>query len=107
MERVKKELEERKKRIQEQIKINNIAIERALSEEEGCSACLENCTSPVSKRQRALSLSKCMFNINSALARLETGTYGSCQDCGRAIGERRLLAEPEARRCIHCQEVSI
>jgi len=54
-----------------------------------------------------LSLAKCLLNINSALLRLESGNYGSCQDCGGYIEEKRLLANPEARRCLHCQDVSI
>jgi len=105
-ESIKERLEEKKKEIEEQIRINNKALEGALNGE-GHNAYLDNCTSPASKRQRALSLAKCLLNINSALLRLESGNYGSCQDCGGYIEEKRLLANPEARRCLHCQDVSI
>ena len=34
--------------------------------------------------------------LNEALARLEDGTYGTCQECGKAIGAPRLKALPHA-----------
>lgn len=42
--------------------------------------------------------------IDQALARVESGTYGECVDCGAHIAPARLHATPEAPRCIHCQE---
>jgi DnaK suppressor protein len=42
--------------------------------------------------------------INTALQRIEDGSYGECVDCGAHIAEARLKAAPEAARCIHCQE---
>ena len=41
--------------------------------------------------------------IDEALLRLEDGTYGICEDCGREISEDRLQAVPFAQRCIQCQ----
>ena len=43
-------------------------------------------------------------DIEAALARMDDGSYGSCTDCGGDIGEARLKATPEARRCLPCQE---
>ena len=43
-----------------------------------------------------------IVEIDAALTRLETGTYGACEDCGGAIGEGRLEARPVARTCIQC-----
>ena len=40
----------------------------------------------------------------TALARLESGDYGTCTDCGQAIPPARLLAQPFAVRCVACQE---
>ena len=40
--------------------------------------------------------------VEQALARIEHGTYGTCESCGEAIGEARLEAVPYARRCIKC-----
>ncbi|MHA7135085.1 TraR/DksA family transcriptional regulator [Oerskovia turbata] len=39
---------------------------------------------------------------DAALARLDAGTYGTCETCGRPIGEGRLDARPTARHCIDC-----
>ncbi len=41
--------------------------------------------------------------IDAALARIENGTYGKCETCGRDIGEDRLDAFPMARFCIEHQ----
>lgn len=43
--------------------------------------------------------------IDSALQRINAGTYGSCMDCGNAIPVARLKAEPTAERCVQCQEL--
>jgi len=42
--------------------------------------------------------------VDAALARLEAGTYDTCEDCGSAISAKRLAAIPWADRCITCQE---
>jgi DnaK suppressor protein len=41
--------------------------------------------------------------IDAALERIEAGTYGTCESCGKAIGEARLRAIPWARYCIDDQ----
>jgi len=43
-----------------------------------------------------------LLEIDSALQRVDEGTYGSCESCGRPIGEGRLQARPVARTCIEC-----
>jgi YteA family regulatory protein len=45
-----------------------------------------------------------MGEIDAATGRLEAGTYGRCEACGRAIGDERLRAVPWAARCLVCQE---
>ena len=40
--------------------------------------------------------------IDAAVARVEAGTYGTCEGCGAPIGEGRLEARPVARSCIRC-----
>ncbi|CAN5527570.1 MAG: TraR/DksA C4-type zinc finger protein [Actinomycetota bacterium] len=44
-----------------------------------------------------------MRDIDRALARVQDGSYGSCEVCGRPIGEERLRAKPAARLCIDHQ----
>jgi DnaK suppressor protein len=43
--------------------------------------------------------------IDSALARMSAGGYGTCVDCGEEIGLARLRREPTALRCTRCQRV--
>ena len=35
-----------------------------------------------------------------ALERLDTGTYGVCENCGKPIGKLRLQAAPRATLCL-------
>ena len=39
-----------------------------------------------------------------AQARIAAGTYGTCIECGRPIGRKRLEAYPTAKRCIEDQQ---
>ena len=40
--------------------------------------------------------------IEDALGKFDTGTYGLCESCGNQIAEARLEAMPAARLCINC-----
>jgi RNA polymerase-binding protein DksA len=40
-----------------------------------------------------------------ALARLDDGSYGSCESCGRPVGKMRLLAFPRATLCVSCKQL--
>jgi RNA polymerase-binding protein DksA len=42
-------------------------------------------------------------DIERAFARIENGSYGTCEVCGRPIGDERLQAKPSARLCIDHQ----
>ncbi|HHY34059.1 MAG TPA: hypothetical protein GX510_00255 [Firmicutes bacterium] len=42
--------------------------------------------------------------IDRALRRIDEGTYGVCDRCGREIPEERLRAVPTANLCIECQK---
>ena len=41
--------------------------------------------------------------VGRALARLRSGEYGRCSDCGADIPFDRLQAEPWALRCVGCE----
>jgi RNA polymerase-binding transcription factor DksA len=43
--------------------------------------------------------------INGALERMDKGTYGICQRCGKPINEERLEAFPYVAFCIECQSI--
>lgn len=46
---------------------------------------------------------KQIVEIDDALARIKERTYGTCQSCGEAIGDKRLGVKPDALYCIKCQ----
>lgn len=43
--------------------------------------------------------------IDAALERIEAGTYGTCANCGKPIGEERLEALPWTDLCIDCAKL--
>lgn len=47
---------------------------------------------------------KLLRKINSALMRIEEGTYGFCEETGEEIGLKRLEARPVATLCLEAQE---
>lgn len=61
--------------------------------EEGTAQVLER----LSEREHAE-----LGEIDAALARIEQGVYGVCQECGGPIEGGRLRVMPEARRCVAC-----
>ena len=42
--------------------------------------------------------------IDRALEKIESGTFGQCEECGETIGAGRLKAYPFSPFCIYCQE---
>jgi DnaK suppressor protein len=63
--------------------------------------------SQVFEQQRELALrdrtTQHLALVDAALARLDDGTFGTCQRCGRDIAPARLEALPWAAHCIDCQ----
>jgi len=44
-----------------------------------------------------------LIEINDALERIEDGTYGICEECGKRITPNRLKIMPFARLCVPCK----
>jgi len=42
--------------------------------------------------------------IDRALAKIENGEFGTCEECGEEITPKRLEARPETPLCIKCKE---
>lgn len=40
--------------------------------------------------------------VDAALAKIDDGTYGDCEECGNPIGSDRLEAIPWAINCMNC-----
>ena len=47
---------------------------------------------------------KLLKKIDSALSRIDDGSYGYCEETGEEIGLRRLEARPVATLCVEAQE---
>jgi DnaK suppressor protein len=50
-------------------------------------------------------LHEALMQIDSALERIEDGTFGICQRCKQEIGAERLEAFPYVAYCINCQTI--
>lgn len=63
----------------------------------------------VSTYQNRLSIDndfeKSLLDVDHALEKIEDGTYGKCENCGKEIGLDRLRAMPAARLCTDCMEL--
>jgi RNA polymerase-binding protein DksA len=46
-------------------------------------------------------------DIEQALQRIEDGTYGKCNNCGKSIMPERLEVLPSAELCIDCQRQEV
>ena len=44
-----------------------------------------------------------VVQVEAALQRLDSGSYGDCSDCGEPIPLQRLRVQPAAQRCAPCQ----
>ena len=49
-------------------------------------------------------LEKALRDVESALALMEEGKYGTCKYCGQLIDEKRLQARPTSSSCIQCKK---
>ena len=46
---------------------------------------------------------KLIMKVKEALDRVENGTFGICESCGKPISEKRLMARPVTTQCIDCK----
>ena len=61
-------------------------------------------------RELALNLAssrqESIYDIEDAIRRIDDGTYGACEMCGKAIERPRLKALPFAKKCLVCQSAA-
>lgn len=55
----------------------------------------------LSRRERVRSA---LTEVERALDKIHSDSYGTCMSCNERIGLRRLLARPDTEHCIDCQE---
>jgi len=46
---------------------------------------------------------KLIMKVKEALDRIDNGTFGICESCGKPISEKRLMARPVTTLCIECK----
>ncbi len=104
LEKIKKELLEKKAQIMESLENN---IKESQNEKSDVEDTADEVTAELS-RETLYKLSQTerekLFLIEIALKKIESGTYGICEECGAQIGEKRLEALPWVRLCIECSE---
>lgn len=100
---------ERLEAVQEQYAdLHNISEQASLGELSNLDQHQADIGTETFDRERDLSLLEQveaeLADIEHALERLEEGTYGTCEACGKAIGDERLEAVPAARFCLEDQD---
>jgi len=111
---LKKILEERRKRVKEQLEAIAKKNKRAgdgyttifpnfgRSEDENADE-VANFTDLLSLKDN---LEKELKEIETALQKMKKGVYGICEKCGRKISKARLKAAPTTRYCRKCKDAS-
>ena len=101
----KKKLTEWKSEI---IKANNEALYNGSIDDNSVSAdIVDQASSYTDKNVEMKAINrqiKLISKIESALKKIQDGTYGFCEDTGEPIGLKRLIARPVATLCIAAQE---
>ena len=90
------------------VKTNNEALYNSSMDDNSTSADIVDQASSYTEKNvemRAINRQiKLISKIDSALKRIQDGTYGFCADTGEPIGLKRLIARPVATLCISAQE---
>ena len=97
----RKELENRQEELRAAIRDRGeIAIEQAPDELDATqlSALRDQALSELDRESRLLR------EVAAALARIDNGSYGICEQCEEEISPKRLKALPWARNCVTCQD---
>ena len=49
---------------------------------------------------------KLIMKVKEAMDRIDNGTFGICESCGRSISDKRLMARPVTTQCIECKTIA-
>tara|TARA_Y100000992_G_scaffold169896_1_gene114194 strand:+ start:4035 stop:4451 length:417 start_codon:yes stop_codon:yes gene_type:complete len=92
----------------ELVRTNNEALYNSSMDDNSTSADIVDQASSYTEKNvemRAINRQiKLISIIDSALKKIQNGTYGFCEDTGEPIGLKRLMARPVAKLCIAAQE---
>ncbi|HZD22779.1 MAG TPA: TraR/DksA C4-type zinc finger protein [Acidimicrobiia bacterium] len=110
LERFRKRLEEEQARLEEQIEEYERNLEEARLTESSSDRSPDpgNAEASSTKVEHAKELSieqntvDLLNKVNRALERVDAGTYGICESCGKAIRVERLDVLPYSTLCVEC-----
>ncbi len=103
LEKIKQELLQRKKEIEEELhNLSNAKMVDGQSQDDGDQ--VVSLTMEMLRNSLQGAEYQEYNNIVAALKSIDDGSYGICQECHQRISETRLKYNPNARRCIVCQE---
>ena len=92
----------------ELVRTNNEALYNSSMDDNSTSADIVDQASSYTEKNvemRAINRQiKLISIIDSALKKIQNGTYGFCEDTGEPIGLKRLMARPVAKLCIAAKE---
>lgn len=104
LDAIRRDLEERQDRTRERIGV--LAQRPELGEAQGFGKRIGDGTIEAVSRLTEIgvggSLESTLARTERALAKLDEGTYGSCDACGEPIGTARLHAMPDSTLCLTC-----
>lgn len=87
-----------------------LPVEAETGVDPGAGGHLADAGSEMFERSRDLSIvedvESQLAEVDHAMSRVEHGTYGRCEACGRRIGAERLQARPAARFCLEDQRAA-
>jgi DnaK suppressor protein len=106
-----KAVEDKLRAEREELLVQIVELEqRAAGEDAGVRVYDDNHGEPETatyERERVLSLldnsRDLLEQVNLALEKIDAGTYGVCESCGKAIEAARVKALPHASLCIACK----
>jgi DnaK suppressor protein len=109
VQEVRDTLDEDAKRLSAEIEAAGVEIDQLLRQGgEGAGNDQADVGSHTFERDHEMSLQRNALDnlrlVEEALSRIDNGTYGLCQSCGRPIGKMRLLAFPRATLCLECKQ---
>jgi DnaK suppressor protein len=105
---VRAELLDERERMRRSLGVAEAGLQDLLSDSDSASGDSADIGSTHFERNQEMSLAanarEMLDQVVLALHLIDTGTYGSCEICGRPIGKGRLQVFPRATMCVACKQ---
>lgn len=104
-EQIKKRLEDTKLSLEAEIKKLETPVD--VGDFPGEEDNADESTATFNQRSAAVSLREVLTNVESAISKIDKGTYGICENCGKEISQSLLDIAPESRLCQDCNKKNV